>query len=402
MDSGPPRRRVRRGRSTLALVAATLTIALLATGCRSTVATAKRRSSAPPAVLASGQPAPASMYSANGVSCGDDRHCWAVGFGTGTTASIDATSDGGTTWSAQVVPSSVGVLAAVSCRSRLDCMAVGSAGATGAVIATTNGGETWTLGQDPAGADAVTAVDCVGKHQCLALATDGMTYWSVISSDDGMTWTREGNLPAGMTGPPGLTCPSTLLCLVAGYTPTGPGQGTGAIATTANGGSTWTAAALPTGVGILRAVACSATTCIAAGTSSTATTGFVPGSGQLLTSPDLGTTWQVIDGPAQTNDDAFAASCPDAKVCVVAGTDWVGKTQPVPTASIVTTIDGGAQWRPAKMQYVPVGMASVACPAVNRCVAVGGNVLTRISLPVALRTPSKRARPGSGAGLRVR
>jgi photosystem II stability/assembly factor-like uncharacterized protein len=378
-----------------------LTIAFLAAGCQRTPSTAPKPSK-PAVVVADGQPAPSSMYSANGVSCGDVEHCWAVGFATTDAAAIDATTDGGSVWAAQAVPSSVDVLAAVSCSSKLDCLAVGSAGTSGAVIATTDGGATWNLEQDPAGAAAVTAVTCVSKHQCIALATDGMTYWSALSTDGGSIWTRDGDLPAGMTAPHELACPSVSLCLVAGYAPTDPGQGVGAIATTTNEGGTWTAAVLPSGVGILRAIACSSTTCIAAGTASTATTGFVPGSGQLLTSLDGGATWQLAAGSVTTSDDAFAAACPDAKVCVVVGTNWVGKTQPVPTASIVATVDGAAQWLPATLQYIPVGMASVACPAVNECVAAGGNVLAHISLPVAIPTRHHKVAPGSRAGLRVR
>ncbi len=234
------------------------------------------------------------MNSATGVSCGDVRHCWAVGFGTGATAAIDATTNSGTTWSAQVVPSSVSVLAAVSCPDKLDCLAVGSAGPTGAVVATTDGGAVWTLGQDPAGAAAVTGIDCTSKRNCVALATDGTTYWSSVSTDGGLTWARDGNLPTGMTAPGGLACPSAVLCLVAGYVPTGPGHGAGAIATTVDGAASWTAATLPAGVGILRGLTCAGSTCLAAGTSSTATTGFVPGSGQVLTSADGGTTWHVV------------------------------------------------------------------------------------------------------------
>jgi photosystem II stability/assembly factor-like uncharacterized protein len=280
-------------------------------------------------------------------------------------------------------------------------MAVGSAGATGAVVSTTDGGQTWTLEQDPTGAAAVTSVECTTRHRCLALATDGMTYWTSLSTNGGATWARGGDLPAGMSAVESLTCPSAQLCLVAGYSPTGPGRGSGAIATTTDGGSTWTAAILPAGVGVLRGVTCAGMTCLAAGTSSTATTGFVPSSGQLLTSPDAGATWQPVSGP-MAHDDAFAVSCPNAKTCVVVGVDWVGKTQPVPTGSIVATTDGGAQWRPARLRYVPVGLDSVACPAVNRCFAAGNNVLVRIALPVALPAPKHKVVPGTRAGSRVR
>ena len=400
MDGGAPRPRVRRGHSLLAPISVALVIALVAAGCsHSSPAAPKLRHHTPPAVVAIGQPAPSSMNSAAAVSCGDAQHCWAVGLGSGTTAAIDATTDGGITWSAQVVPSTVSVLAGVSCFGDFDCLAVGSAGATGAVVATTDGGATWTLEQDPTGAAVVTAVDCPSKRLCLALDTDGTSYWSLVTTDGGAIWTREGDLPAALTAPDGLACPSTLLCLVAGYSPTGPGTGSGAIAMTTDGGATWGAATLPAGVGILRGVTCAGAICLAAGTSSTATTGFVPGSGQLLTSADGGVTWQLVSGSV-TGDDAFAASCPNKKICVVVGTDWVGSTQPTPTGGIVTTTDGGVQWRSASLRYVPVGMASVSCPAADECIAVGGNVLAHISLPVTV--PSSTAAARTRAGSRAR
>lgn len=402
MRRGAPRPAVRRGGSILAPISAALALALVVVpGGAASAGASTPKHRAPPPVVAVGQPAPPSMYSATGVSCGDVRHCWAVGFGNGSAAAIDATTNGGTTWNAQVVPTSVSVLAAVSCPDKLDCLAVGSAGATGAVVATTDGGAVWTLGQDPAGAAAVTGIDCTSKRHCMALATDGTTYWSSVSTDGGLTWVRGGDLPAGMTAPGGLTCPSAVLCLVAGYVPTGPGQGAGAIATTVDGGGAWTAATLPAGVGILRGLSCAGATCLAAGTSSTATTGFVPGSGQLLTSADGGTTWQVFDGPV-IHDDAFSASCPDAKTCVVVGTDWVGRTQPIPTGSITATLDAGVQWRSADLRFVPVAMASVACPAVNRCVAAGGNVLVHLSLPVTPPVRKPKVAPGTRAGAQVR
>ena len=401
MQGGAPRPGVRRVRSVLTPISLALVIALLAAGCaRSSPPTSQQRRQIPPPVLALGQPAPASMTSATAVSCADDEHCWAAGFGSGTTAALDATTDGGTTWSTQTVPAAVTVLAAISCFDDLDCLAVGSAGATGAVIATSDGGATWTSEQVPTGAAAVTAVDCTGKRRCVALATDGMTYWSSVTTNGGTTWVRGGDLPAGMTASAELSCPSTLVCLVAGYVPTGPGHGSGAIATTADQGATWGAATLPAGVGLLRGVTCAGTTCLAAGTTSTATTGFVPGTGQLLTSTDGGATWQLTT-TSVTSDDAFAASCPNAKTCVVVGTDWKGSTQPIPTAGIVATLDGGTRWRSASLRYVPVGMASLSCPAVDLCIAAGGNVFVHISLPVATPVPRSKAPNGIRAGSRV-
>lgn len=354
----------------------------------------------PPPVTAVGTPAPLTMNSATGVSCGDRRHCWVVGLAVGATAAIVGTANGGATWNAETAPPSVTALAVVSCVGKLTCLGVGASAAGGAAISTVNGGLTWTVAQNPAGAAAVTAVQCTSKVSCVALATDGASYWSVTTTDLGATWSRGGTLPAGLTAV-GLTCPSPSSCLAAGYSPTGPGQAGGTIATTANAGQTWTAATLPHGVGLLRSIACAGAACLAVGTSSTATTGFVPGGGTLLTSPDGGTTWQM-DNAAVGGDDAFAAACPNPKTCIAVGTDWIGKAPPDPTASIVATLDGGLQWRPARLRYVPVGLASVSCPAVNVCVAVGGNVLVRVSLPVTAPAPKRGPSHGQRAGSGVR
>lgn len=376
------------------LLAASVAGALVGTGpAQGTVA----HHPAPP-VTALGTPAPAALGSATGVSCGSVTRCFAVGLGSGAAAAVVGSLNGGATWSAESVPTSVTALAGISCGGPLTCLAVGAAGSAGAVISTMDGGRSWTLGQDPAGAAAVTAVQCTSRLGCVALATDGASYWSETTTDLGATWSRGGDLPANMTAV-GLTCSSPSSCLTAGYTPTGPGQAGGTIATTANGGGSWAAAPLPQGVGLLRSAACTGDACIAVGTSSTATTGFVPGHGTLLTSTDGGASWQVDNG-AVSGDDAFAAACPNQRTCVAVGTAWIGKAPPDPTASIVATLDAGAQWRPARLRYVPVGLAAVSCPAVNACVAVGGNVLVRISLPVKLPakpSPAHVGRRGIGA-----
>jgi photosystem II stability/assembly factor-like uncharacterized protein len=348
----------------------------------------------PPPVVAVGQPAPGSMNSVASVSCADADHCWAVGLGTGATAAIDVTTDGGVHWSAQSVPSTVTVLASVSCGGRLECVAVGAAGAAGAVLTTSHRDRIWVLRQSPTNAAAVVAVDCTSVHRCLAIATDGSASWGSVSTDEGATWTQGGALPADMS-PTGVTCSSSSVCLATGTVPTSPGHGAGAIALSVDGGTTWTPSTLPTGIGILRDVTCATGICVAVGTPSTATTGFVPAAGQLLASRDGGATWQLVSA---TDDDAFGVACPESKVCVVVGTHWVGRDAPVPSGGIVSTLDGGTTWRPATLRYVPVGLSSVACPVVNQCVAAGGNVLVRVTLPVQPPPPKVTPTPGTRPG----
>jgi photosystem II stability/assembly factor-like uncharacterized protein len=380
----------RRAGALAILVAAGALAAPVAAG-----ATAVRHHRAPPPVVAVGQPAPGTMTGAASVSCGDAKHCWAVGLGSGVTAAIDATADGGTRWAAQPVPANVSVLASVSCVDRRHCVAVGAAGATGVVVSTDDGGASWAVGQAPSGAAAVVAIDCVTKRLCVALATDGSTSWSARSTNQGATWTRGGALPAGVA-PTGLRCPSTSVCLATGTMPTTPGHGAGVIVLSSDGGATWTNSPLPSGVGILRDVTCATGICVAVGTPSTAMTGFVPAGGQLLTSRDGGSTWQVL--PVAAHDDAFGVACPEPKVCVVVGTDWIGQSDPVPSGGVVSTLDGGTTWRSATLHYVPVGLASIACPLVNQCVAAGGDLLVRVALPVKPQPPKKTTPTSGGRG----
>jgi photosystem II stability/assembly factor-like uncharacterized protein len=386
MPSGKPRRPASR---TWREIVAVLAVLATAATAGPAAAASHHRRKPPPPVVAVGQPAPGSLTSVTSVACGDPMHCWAVGQSTAG-AAIDATHDGGKSWQRQVPPAGVTLLTGVSCPARLSCLAVGTAGATGVAVATDDGGRIWTQGQNPQGTLALTAVDCTAKDRCLALATNGTTWWVELSTDLGRSWTQEGDLPAGMV-PAQLTCPTPSRCVAVGSTPTAPGSAIGAVAVSADGGETWELASLPGGVGILRDVVCVASSCLAAGTPSTATTGFVAASGQLLTSANAGTSWAILTDSLP--DDAYGVACPEAKVCLVVGTDWVGKDPARPTAAIRATLNGGRSWRPARLRYVPVGMSAVACPVPDHCLAAGGNVLVQVALPVR-PSPSRPRRAG--------
>lgn len=51
---------------------------------------------------------------------------------------------------------------------------------------------------------------------------------------------------------------------------------------------------------------------------------------------------------------------------------------------------------------MPVGVAAVTCPIVDDCLAAGGNVLIKISLPVTPPAPKKTVHPGARVGAGVR
>jgi photosystem II stability/assembly factor-like uncharacterized protein len=396
MDPGSSVRGARPARPARTPTILTLTAVLASLVIPATASGTERPQA--PKITAIGQPAAPAMQRATGVACSDVSHCWTVGIGSGSSGqAIEATVNGGLTWSAQVPTNSAAVLAAVSCPTDRHCLAVGSSGTTAAVIATTDGGRSWTLAHVPTGAVALTSVEC-STTVCTAIGTNGTTSWSVRSFDGANTWTVGGPLPSTMAAPTAITCPTTQRCLVAGFTPTSPGNGGGALATSNNGGASWSPAALPSGVGVLHAVSCAQQLCIAVGTSSTDTAGVEPGSGQILRSQDGGSSWKLIRQSLPIGV-GFDVSCPNSLSCAVVGASWTHTSPPIPKGAVVATTNGGSRWTSAVLRYVPVGVTSVTCPSSDHCVGVGGNVLVTLSLPA---TSPEHATTGTRAGSKAR
>jgi hypothetical protein len=346
----------------------------------------KHHRPAPPAV-AIGQPAPAGTIALSGVSCATALLCWSVGTGPAPSAAgvgtIDASTDGGTTWSPQAVPAGVVSLAAISCPTALRCLAGGAGATTGAIVSTKNGGRSWVLEHVPEGAVDVTGVQCTPAGGCLALSTDGSLYSSASSNDYGQTWTTGGDLPPSLTGAGGLSCEGTQQCLVAGYAPTTPGQGAGALASSTDGGVTWTSVTVPPGVGLLHGVDCDKATCVAVGTTATNASVVVPGKGVILHSVDGGATW-TLEAHSTAVDDAFGVSCTARLTCVIVGTVWIPVSPPTPVGSVITSHDGGMTWRPARLHYLPQNVVAVDCASAATCVAAGTDVLAHVALPVKM------------------
>jgi hypothetical protein len=350
--------------------------------------------------LVVGQTAPDGTGVLTAVSCASASRCWAVG-SPGPDATpvpptvIVATKDGGATWTAQVVPGSLGPsLNGVSCPTATTCMAVGSdASGSDLVLTTHDGGADWSQASAPANAIGLTAVACTGIGLCVVIASNGSALWSARSTDFGATWQQTGNLPASFLGASDLACDAADSCLVAGYVPSGAGHGTGALAVSADGGQTWAAATVPAGVGLLQSVACATTTsCFAAGTASTTVSGVTPSKGQLLQSVDGGHTW--TPAPVPPVDDVYGLACPSELQCAMVGEDWAGNPA-VATGAVAQSHDGGQTFTPSSAAYVPLTLSAVSCPTVAACIAVGGDTVARVDLKPP---PAHRARTTTTGG----
>lgn len=273
-------------------------------------------------------------------------------------------------------------------------MAVGAGQAGGGLVLVARGTR-WKTVHAPSGATGLVAVDCAAPSRCTVVASQGAAYWAAATVDGGAVWQRLGTLPAGFAGISSLTCTTSRHCMAAGYLPTTPGHGAGAVAASGDGGMTWAAATLPTGAGPLHDVSCPAPTqCLAAGTRSTSTIGVAQGQGEMLVSSDGGDTWTTAAAPAGVAD-AFGLACPSTATCTVVGTGWTADTPPAPTGAVATSTDAGGSWRAAAGRYLPLGLTSVACPSTTRCVAAGNDVLATVTVPPAPRRPRRdRARRG--------
>ena len=362
-----------------------------------------------PAVI--GQPAPTGTGQLDAVSCPDAKHCWAVGTPSAGPAAapsapagastslpaspgfvIDDTDDGGQTWVGEPLnldPSPA--LEGIACPTIRLCMAVGLSGSAsaGIVLTTHDGGTTWDQVVSPAGAIVVSSVECTSATDCAVIASDGTTYWSAHSTDFGHTWQREGDLPAGLEDAGDISCLGSEVCLVTGFTPTTTGHGQGAIVLSDDNGTTWSAAQVPAGTGLLQSAIClTLTSCLATGTTSTTVSAVVPAKGALLESVDGGHTWASSSG-ASAIDDIYGVACPSQSVCAMVGTKWIGKPA-VGTGAVVQRHHGSSAFTASRTEYTPLPLTALACPSAQRCVAVGGDTVARI----ALTSAATRSTPG--------
>ena len=127
--------------------------------------------------------------SLGGVACVSAQSCTAVG-----ADSIIGTTNGGTTWTAQTLPSGLPgtpTFNGVACDPSANCFAVGST-SSGAVAATSSGGSTWTSLTLPAGLEILRGITCPGVNDCFAVGGNPSSSYATIETDDGgMSWTGQ-------------------------------------------------------------------------------------------------------------------------------------------------------------------------------------------------------------------
>ena len=319
-----------------------------------------------------------------GAGCAPDGDCLAVGdelhnslvhAGIHDTV-VDGSTDGGTTWHAQIAhPAKELYLRAATCSSAI-CMGVGyqsyaldgSVYTLGAVLSTANGGTLWTT-PDADGFIELNGASCATATSCVAVGYQEVDFNArgivMNSTDGGANWTVQ---TVGSRRLHAVSCARNGFCLAVGEK--------GAIVTSTDGGATWQGRLLSSGAW-LNGVSCpSAGLCVAVG-------GLTDG--LVLRSTDGGTSWSSYssgfddllseEGPANAEilqcasqggcaDGALRGiSCPSTRFCVAVGDQ----------GTVLTTADGGTTWT----SQVAAGgsstkqLTSVSCVSQTDCVAVG-------------------------------
>ncbi len=234
------------------------------------------------------------------MSCATTSSCVVIaqaGASSGSYSEVFRTSDGGASWSRTAFPHSgsrVFVPSGLSC-SGTTCITVGSFGLWqsrsgpggsaqgfrnegGAAYTSDNGGATWSASSVPPGA-GVMSLTCPDATDCYAMAftavyrtTDGGQAWSQVATSGLRSSVSGGNFDS-------ISCAASSSCWLAGAgapasRPTNSrtqhfvsiAQAKPLLASTADGGATWTVSSVPAGVGGLLDVTCPDTsTCFALG-----------------------------------------------------------------------------------------------------------------------------------------
>ncbi len=320
--------------------------------------------------------------------CASASRCWAVGATVGLNgapngAAVIATANGGVTWKNEVIPPTVASLSGIACTNDDHCVAVGqsnqSFGGQAIAIATTDGGQLWAQAPTPAAMLDIVSVSCLANGHCIAVGTTAMGSAALISTTSGQTWEQVGALPPSMSGTSSISCTGELDCWVTGHAAVASGRVAGAMAVTADGGTTWTAVTLPAGIGYLSGISCVAQAPTARGTATRAATVLPtsPSSSSVSTSSSVPTSSSSPTSssvPTTSSTPSPTVGEPDVTCTAVGSTADTLESTRSGHGVILTSDDGGATWTNQNVNSLSASLAGVSCPAVGECVAVGSSV----------------------------
>jgi hypothetical protein len=333
----------------------------------------------------------------NAVSCRSARQCLAVGeytTSTGNTGTL-AQAWNGRAWSIEKTPAPAGAqnsyLAGAVCPSATVCLAVGAAaGNTSRTLAEQWNGRTWSIEKAPPPAGVaeseLSGIWCPSAKACVAVGDDSA---GIVTKTLAQTWTGSAwsvtptpdRMEPQASDLTGVSCPAPDHCVAVGYYTNA--SGSSPLAELWNG-KNWSIAPAPSPAGTqtasLTAVSCvAANNCVAVGSS-------LNGSDTVtLAEAWNGAHWSIVPTPNVTGAQASvlsAVSCPAAGHCVAVGYYAASAV----TGTLAQTWNGQV-WSigrtPNAAGSAFTTLTGVSCPAVNRCVAVGGYTTAPSPLAIA-------------------
>jgi len=313
----------------------------------------------------------------------------------------------GTTTAMASLPPGIARLSSVACESSQVCVAVGTGGIGNVVqpvaVWTNDGGSTWSRGGVLTILSSLQGVSCAGTTciagagyqrstgvPLLARSTDTGVRWQIAnvrvhgevlvtacstpstcvlstvkgtyrSTNDGRTWSP---LPIrGVGAFDSITCPTATFCIAAGTSPSATAAPVGAfglIATSFDGGSTWSVRRL-SGSLFPRDVQCSSSRACGVVANADAR-------GHLLLTTNGGSSWTTHLLP-KALEGISGAACTSSTACIAWGNSPVWNYRPL----VTTTDDGGVIWTTPSTPPLDTDVLGMTCPAASDCELVGVN-----------------------------
>jgi hypothetical protein len=335
------------------------------------------------------------------VSCAPTEECMAVGsYSDSNTVVPLAEGWNGMAWTIvgppPVPPAAVyAQLAAISCPSINDCVAVGSYydGITNVPLAEGWDGSAWSIETaatlSGVQASALYGVSCPAADDCTAVGdyADTTGTWSLVEHFNGSKWLRQrAPVPDGSQGSAlnAVACSTVSRCTAVGESSNVNGTFTLALVSI---GSTWTLETTPNPpasfTSVFSAVSCpSPSTCTAVGYTS----------GGLQIAPLAegwdGSAWtiQTAAQPASASNAVLTGvSCLSGRDCIAVGSyDNFNETRTLTLAERWTGSKWATQTTPNPARAEQSHLESASCTPLGLCVATGRYALTSLTLPLPL------------------
>ncbi len=320
---------------------------------------------------------PTSMNVADAVSCSTGAALCELAGSTAVSLTLYGSSDGGSTWANQPAPVGWG-FNVLACPSTSECIAGGySSTGTDYSVRTTDSGMTWQVGGSASG-ESFSAISCATTNDCMAVVVGAASL--VATTNGGVSWSSSGiaKMPSGVSLN-GIACTTSQDCVVVGESVSTSGSKMVVspwISYTTNAGGSWAQpASLPSGAAmLLNQVSCATTAstastiCVAIGFKSLS----FPPAPALLVSTDGGKSWSAPTLPSGI-EMLQGVSCATAQNCMAYGFPAPGTS----SASVVLigTADGGSSWTdvpvPSNLEVVSGLSCTSNSTSKNACIALG-------------------------------